>query len=168
MDKISRIAKFEGYKFPMHGKLKYNSFWLKKYLSDIVCGFVGKPQDVDEATTTITYHFKWLLTYRKCISFPFYFVSSLKNSIRAHDKILSSHVLHEGLILLIIEYSKALHVERNPMAKKWHEFKKNVRVHYGIPLLMRRWTMIWWWGISNLQQIGPLTVQDKIPELYSH
>lgn len=81
----------------------------------------------------LSYHFVIINHFRhhKCISLAFYLVSSLNNSIRAHEKCASSLVLHEGLFPLIMKYAKTIHVERNTSAKTGIEYKKNVHIHYG-------------------------------------
>lgn len=78
------------------------------------------------------YHFVILYHFHhcKCISIMFYLVSSLKNSLKDNEKNITSPILHEGLILPIMEHAKSFYVERNLVPKYGIELKKNVRVHY--------------------------------------
>lgn len=59
-----------------------------------------------------SYHFTILNYFRhgKIISIPFYLASSLENSLEKHLENPNNPVLHEGLIVLIMEYTKSLEI----------------------------------------------------------
>lgn len=64
-----------------------------------------------------SYHFTILNHFRhdRKISFPFYLFSSLEHSLSNHAKISENPILHEELILLIIEYAKVHEVKTFPI-----------------------------------------------------
>lgn len=62
---------------------------------------------------TILNHFR----HGRLISIPFYLVSSLENSLVKHSENQDNLVIHEGLILLIMEYAQAHEVKPSPKDK---------------------------------------------------
>lgn len=65
---------------------------------------------------TILNHFR----YSKIISIPFYLASSLENTLVKHMENPNNLVLHEGLIVLIMEYAKTLEVMPSLSKKGQH------------------------------------------------
>lgn len=63
-----------------------------------------------------SYHFTILnhLRHDKIFSIPFYLLSSLENSIHKNFENEENPVLHEGLILLVVEFSRARKVRPSP------------------------------------------------------
>lgn len=92
-------------------------------------------------TTLFSSHFMILNHFRndRWISFPFYLFYFLSHGIISHIKDPYSQVLHEGLILLIMEHVKALAIQTKPFESN-HKFQfgHNVCQHFLIfPLTLR-------------------------------
>lgn len=69
--------------------------------------------------------------HKKVISFSFYFLTSLEYEIKEHRKNYKLPILHEGLIMLIMEYMKSFSIPIEPNkasqnCKIYHPY----RVHY--------------------------------------
>lgn len=66
------------------------------------------------------FHFVFLNHFRHKdrLSFPFYLIFSLLQSLQAHRKKESHPILHEGLILLIEGYCKRKAIVSSPLFEK--------------------------------------------------
>lgn len=67
--------------------------------------------------------------HNKRISLPFYLLSSLENSLANHTKNSDNPVLHEGIIMLNMEYYKDHGVKPSSVVKS-PNFPTNIHVHY--------------------------------------
>lgn len=95
----------------------YNRKYLMSLLADMAKGIMRYITLDEHFASIFSYHFMILNHFRhdRRISLPFYLLSSLENSLTNHAKNDDNPILHEGLIMLIMEHNKSHGVKPSPV-----------------------------------------------------
>lgn len=85
----------------------------------------------DQYASILSYHFMILnhFSHNKRISLPFYLLSSLENNMVNQTKNSDNRILHQGLIMIIMEYAKDHGIKPSRVVKSPNSLT-NTNVHY--------------------------------------